>query len=72
MKLEEEYLHQRIRALEAELQLVKRRIAMPKLSNGQVEKRIQGYRNLVRELSKSIRVSEDPDTYIMRLRAKEY
>jgi len=72
MELEEEYLHKRIRALEAELQLVKRRIAMPKPSKEQVERRIQEYRNLVKELSESLRTNEDPGTYILSLRAKEY
>jgi len=65
-------LHQRIRALEAELQLVKRRIAMPKLSKEQIQKRIQEYRDLVKKLSQSLKANEDPDTYIMNLRAKEY
>jgi len=65
------YMHERIRALETELELVKRRITMPRLTEEQINKRIQEYRSLVREISNSLKVNEDPDSYIAKLRAKK-
>jgi len=69
--MEEKYINERIRALEAELNLVKRRITMPKLTEKQINKRIREYRSLVGEISSSLKVNEDPDSYIAKLRAKE-
>jgi len=59
-------------ALEAELESVRRRVTMPRLTEEQVNRRIQEYRDLVKEISGSLRVSKDPDSYIAKLRAKEY
>jgi hypothetical protein len=70
--MEEKYIYERIKALEAELGLIKRRITMPRLTEEQIESRIQEYRSLVREISSSLKVKEDPDSYIAKLRAKEY
>ncbi|MCS4541659.1 MAG: hypothetical protein HY929_04980 [Euryarchaeota archaeon] len=65
-------MQQRITAMETELQLLKRRVAMPTPSKEEIKKRIREYRSLVKEISKSLKVGEDPDTYIAKLRAKEY
>ncbi|MCD6263804.1 hypothetical protein CW700_08020 [Candidatus Bathyarchaeota archaeon] len=70
--MEERYLLERIRALEAELEMVKRRISKPRLTEEEIDKRIQAYRRLVREVSEALEVYEDPDSYIAKLRFKEY
>ena len=70
--MEEKYIHKRIRALESELELIKRRIATPRLTEEQIKKRIREYRSLVREISRSLKTEEDPDSYIAKLRSKEY
>lgn len=68
----EEYIQQRIRAIESELELLKRKVIMAKLSEEEIAKKIKYHRKLVRDISKSLKVTEDPDTYIAKLRAKEY
>ena len=70
--MEKEYLQRRIAALESEIRLLKRRVSAPQPTKEEIARKIQEYRSLVESTSKALRVTEDPDSYIARLRAKEY
>lgn len=71
MKMVEDYVQRRIQAIESELGLLKRaRIRKP--TEEEIRKRIERYEKLVERTSKALKVTEDPDAYIARLRAKEY
>lgn len=70
--MEKEYLQRRIEVLESEIQLLKRRVTAPTPTKEDIALRIQEYRSLVESTSKALHVTEDPDTLIARLRAKEY
>lgn len=70
--MEKEYLQRRIAALESEIQLLKRRVTAPASTSEENARKIREYRALAESTSKALRVTEDPDSYIARLRAKEY
>lgn len=70
--MDKQYLQRRIEALESEIQILKKRVATPTPTKEEIGRRIQEYRSLVEATSKALRVTEYPDSYIAKLRAKEY
>jgi len=66
------HLLERVRAIEAELQIIKRKLMEPKPTKKQIRQRIEEYRRIVKEVSKALKVEENPSEYIAKLRMREH